>query len=312
MFCVCCCFVLQVLWCETSSSSPSVSHEQQHQQLLKRSFGELGGLLLCQLHDSNCTRQYCPPEAFLAEALPPGRLLQEVAARGGIDALAGTGDSSDDEADHATPLEQQQQWQRQRQQAVSGVDSMDADAAGANSAGPFVPRGPGRASGTGGAALQGGSESEGEDEDMGSAEGAAADAVVIGPGAAVDRVGGFGFGAHGAVQQRRQQGGVGAVAAAAAAGSSAGSRVWQVLQHAPCLIPFQDRVKLFQAVVSAEKEAAAAAAAAADGGNAFLFDDPLFMMGGGHQESRFVTIRWVCFCWLTDVLKLAWLLSLLS
>jgi hypothetical protein len=69
--------------------------------------------------------------------------------------------------------------------------------------------------------------------------------------------------------------------------------VWLVLQHAPCLIPFQDRVKLFQAVVSEEKEVAAAAAAAAAGaGGMFTFDDPMSMFMGGAQENRFVTIRY--------------------
>jgi hypothetical protein len=52
-------------------------------------------------------------------------------------------------------------------------------------------------------------------------------------------------------------------------------------------------VKLFQAVVSEEKEVAAAAAAAAAGaGGMFSFDDPMAMFMGGAQENRFVTIRW--------------------
>jgi hypothetical protein len=132
------------------------------------------------------------------------------------------------------------------------------------------------------------------------AAGTAGDAVVLGPGGAVSRVSGFGFGTGSAAQQQRRQGGVGAAAAAAAAGSgggassssAAGSRVWLVLQHAPCLIPFQDRVMLFQAVVSEEKESAAVAAAAAAGaGSMFTFDDPMGMFMGGAQENRFVTIR---------------------
>ncbi|WIA32325.1 hypothetical protein OEZ86_003165 [Tetradesmus obliquus] len=303
--------VWQVLWCEPSSaSSASASPQQRQQQLLRRSLGELGGLLLCQLHDRNCVREFCPPAAFLAEALPPGRLLQEVAARGGIEALAGNAgnDSSDDDAEHATPLEQQQQWQRQRQRAFAGAGEAagmeteeqqqqqqrhaqpgtGAAAAGTSSAAAGAGRQPGRGGG--------GSESEESDDDVGMLPAAGA-AVAAGDPVAV---GGFGFGTGTTAQQQRRQGTLGAAAAAAfgAGGggggstSAAGSRVWLVLQHAPCLIPFQDRVQLFQAVVSEEKEVAAAAAASAAGaGGMFTFDDPMSMFMGGAAENRFVTIR---------------------
>ncbi|KAF8071258.1 UPL6 [Scenedesmus sp. PABB004] len=253
--------VWQVLWCDTSAPAAPAAGQaaaQRAAQALKRSLGELGGLLLSQLHDRNCSRAFCPPEAFLADSLPPGRLLQEVAARGGIEALIGAGGSDDDDA-AATPWEQQQQWQRARQAASAGVARAEPA--------------PGAA---GGAAAGGGDSSSSDDDDDGGGAGAA------------------GRGAHQQGRSGSSAGGAGPLAGGApppAAGAS--SRVWLVLQHAPCLIPFSDRVQLFQDVVSAEKEAAAdAELAARGGGGGFMFDDPLdaMMMAGG-EGPRFVTIR---------------------
>lgn len=265
--------VLQILWNEGGGATAPPNPEQQQ---LRRSLGEVGGLLLCQLHDRNCTRQYCPPEAFLAD-IPAGRVLQEVTARGGAGgALGFSGDEEDEDGSNA--LEQQQEWQRQRQQGTGGLGVSPA-AAGVSAAG-----------GAGGLAEQ----QHVDDDDEADA------GAVVEPGGAVHVTGRFGYRPGDVVQQRRQHaaqqgaaaaaggGGGGGRSAANGSAAVAGSRVWLVLQHAPCLIPFQERAQLFQSVVSAEKEAAAAAAES----HPFMFDDPHEFLMNAHGN-KFVTIRCV-------------------
>jgi hypothetical protein len=280
---------LQVLWCDnleatgnsssSSSSSGSSQRKQQQQQqlVLKRAFREVGGLLMSQLHDRNCTREFCPPGAFLADSLAPGRLQQEVqaaAARGGVGALGA--DSEDEEAsgDPSASLQQQQHWHQQRGAGVEAAaaaadresDEEEGDeglGAGMEEGQPWAATAAGRTSHSRGSTF-----SQGE---SGSAQMQQVRAVLM-PG----------FPPAAAA--------VAAGAGSSSSSSSAGGRVWQVLQHAPCLIPFQDRVQLFQSVVAAEKENAAATAAGG-GSNPFVFDDSLDQGFMQPMENRFVTIR---------------------
>eukprot|EP00879_Flechtneria_rotunda_P004018 GHRR01004259.1.p1 GENE.GHRR01004259.1~~GHRR01004259.1.p1 ORF type:complete len:730 (+),score=344.71 GHRR01004259.1:50-2191(+) len=237
--------VWQVLWMETPS--PHATPQQQQQQQLRRSLGEIGGLLLCQLYDRNCVRQYCPPEVFLATTfMSPDKLQLEVAAaaaKGGVGALGP--ESDDDEADPSASWQQQQEWQRQRQQQGAGVIVAEEE---------------------GGGALQG--------NHTGSTE-----TVRTTVNGGVVRADSFGFDAEDPVQQLRRT----AVFQGAGGGAGAGSRVWLVLQHAPCLIPFQDRVKLFQSVVADAKEAAEYASA--------MQYHNLMEMLMDTSADRFVTIR---------------------
>lgn len=72
-----------------------------------------------------------------------------------------------------------------------------------------------------------------------------------------------------------------AAAAAAGGGRSPGSRVWVVLEHAPCLVPFELRVQLLQHVLELEK-----ASAVESGEVMHMWDDPM-----EPPQNRFVTIR---------------------
>jgi hypothetical protein len=71
-----------------------------------------------------------------------------------------------------------------------------------------------------------------------------------------------------------------AAGAAAGGGRSPGSRVWGVLQHAPCLVPFELRVQLLQHLLELEK----AGVVVAD--EMQMWDDPMEVF-----QNRFVTIR---------------------
>lgn len=271
---------VQILWNEGGGATASFNPAQQK---LRRLLGEVGGLLLCQLHDRNCTRQFCPAEAFLAD-IPAGRILQEITARGGAGGALGY-DEDEEEEDGPNALERQQQWQRQRQQGTGGLGVSPA------AAGVTALDGAARIS-----EQQQGDEEEEEDDTA-----AAASGTVMVPGGAAQVTRRFGFDGSDVMQQRRQQAaqqgaaaGGGHMVASGTAPAAAGSRVWLVLQHAPCLVPFQERVQLFQSVVSAEKEAAAAERDR----HPFMFDDPHEFLMGAHAN-KFVTIRYsklLC-CW---------------
>jgi hypothetical protein len=57
--------------------------------------------------------------------------------------------------------------------------------------------------------------------------------------------------------------------------------VWVVLEHAPCLVPFELRVQLLQHVLELEKSAAVES-----GEVMHMWDDPMEAF-----QNRFVTIR---------------------
>jgi hypothetical protein len=228
---------MQVLWfnsaCPPGLPPPPPALQQQQQQL-KASVAEVCGLLLCQLHDRNCQRQFCPPAAFLCElaTAAPARLQQEVAAAAARMGAAGDGSEDDGTGVEDSAWQQQQQWQQQRQQ---GLGPLAAVAAAADRGDAFGSRGS--------SAAGGGVEPAAAGED---------------PAAA-------------------------AAAAATGGGSRPGSRVWVVLEHAPCLIPFELRVQLLQHVLELEK------AAAVESGEVMrMWDDPMESF-----ENRFVTIRCV-------------------
>jgi hypothetical protein len=200
---------------------------------MKAAVAEVCGLLLCQLHDRNCQRQFCPPAAFLCElaTAAPARLQQEVAAAAARMGAAGDGSEEDGEGVEDSAWQQQQQWQQQRQQGLGPLAAVAAAAA----TDPGDPSGSRGSSGAGG---------------------------VTDPGAAGEES---------------------ASAAAAGGGRSPGSRVCVVLEHAPCLVPFELRVQLLQHVLELEKTAAVAF-----GEVTRMWEDPMETF-----ENLFVTIRWV-------------------
>jgi hypothetical protein len=207
---------------------------QQQQQRLKAAVAEVCGLLLCQMHDRNCLRQFCPPAAFLCElaTAAPARLQAEVAAAAARMGTQGDGSDEDGDGTDDSAWQQQQQWQQQRQQ---GLGPLAAAAAGTGAESALGSRD---------SSSNGATAAAHED----GADGAAAGAV-----------------------------------AAAGGGRSPGSRVWVVLEHAPCLVPFELRVQLLQHVLELEK-----AAAVESGEMMHMWDDPMEAF-----QNRFVTIRWV-------------------
>jgi hypothetical protein len=239
---------LQILWFNSVSPPglpPPPAVSQQHQQQLKAAVAEVCGLLLCQLHDRNCLRPFCPSGAFLCDlaTAAPARLQAEVAAAAAR--MGAQADGSDEEGDGTedSAWQQQQQWQQQRQQGLGPLAAVAAAGSNADTdGGAFGSR---DSSGGGGGAVA----AAGADGD-GTTQGADGSSMAV--------AGGGG-------------------------GRSPGSRVWVVLEHAPCLVPFELRVQLLQHVLELEKASAVEA-----GEVVRMWDDPM-----EPPQNRFVTIRWV-------------------